>query len=387
MIITLKNLQQQTFTIEIDSSQTVKDLKEKIETQKGFPAEHQKLIYAGKILADEQPLAEYNIDEKKFIVVMVTKPKTGATPKTSEEQRTEGDKKEESTREQNCLIFFLDYRIEISLLHVSLSFCCSSATTQPSSNPNVQDTTRAASNVQEQPIAAAPVAGQAESALLMGEDYNTMVNNIMDMGYEREQVVQALRASFNNPDRAVEYLITGIPAQLFEDPPEDPPEAQEQLQDQSQDPLAFLRLQPQFQQMRQVIQQNPQLLNNLLQQIGSTNPALLQLISQNQEAFVRMLNEPVEPTTGTGARVLPSGGGVGPAAAATAGGAVNGGPGAGAATGVGSGLIQITPQDREAIERLKALGFPEHLVVQAYFACEKNENLAANFLLSQNLDD
>ncbi|KAL0130536.1 hypothetical protein PUN28_002281 [Cardiocondyla obscurior] len=290
---------------------------------------------------------------------MVTKPKAGATPKTSEEQRSEGDKKEEST---------------------------SSATTQPSSNPNVQDTTRAASNVQEQPAAAAPAAGQAESALLMGEDYNTMVNNIMDMGYDREQVVQALRASFNNPDRAVEYLLTGIPAQLFEDPPEDPPEAQEQLQDQSQDPLAFLRLQPQFQQMRQVIQQNPQLLNNLLQQIGSTNPALLQLISQNQEAFVRMLNEPVEPTSGT--RVLPaSGGGVAATAAATAGGAVNGGAGTGAAAGVASGLIQITPQDRDAIERLKALGFPEHLVVQAYFACEKNENLAANFLLSQNLDD
>ncbi|KAM0726862.1 UV excision repair protein RAD23-like protein B [Formica fusca] len=363
MIITLKNLQQQTFTIEIDSSQTVKDLKEKIETQKGFPAEHQKLIYAGKILADEQPLTEYNIDEKKFIVVMVTKPKAGATPKTSEEQRAKStDSKEEST---------------------------SSATTQPSSNPSVQETLRAASNVQEQPAVPTPAAGQAESALLMGEDYNTMVNNIMDMGYEREQVVQALRASFNNPDRAVEYLLTGIPAQLFEDPPEDPPETQEQLQDQSQDPLAFLRMQPQFQQMRQVIQQNPQLLNNLLQQIGSTNPALLQLISQNQEAFVRMLNEPVEPATGAGARVLPtSGGGVASAtAAAAAGGAVNGGAGTGAAAGVGSGTIQITPQDRDAIERLKALGFPEHLVVQAYFACEKNENLAANFLLSQNLDD
>ncbi|KMQ92671.1 uv excision repair protein rad23-like protein b protein [Lasius niger] len=343
----------------------VKDLKEKIETQKGFPAEHQKLIYAGKILADEQPLTEYNIDEKKFIVVMVTKPKAGATPKTSEEQRTESDNKEEST---------------------------SSATTQPSSNPNVQETLRATSNVQEQSAVPTPAAGQAESALLMGEDYNTMVNNIMDMGYERDQVVQALRASFNNPDRAVEYLLTGIPAQLFEDPPEDPPEAQEQLQDQSQDPLAFLRMQPQFQQMRQVIQQNPQLLNNLLQQIGSTNPALLQLISQNQEAFVRMLNEPVEPATGAGARVLPAPGGdlvsAARAAAAAAGGAVNGGgAGTGAAAGVGSGLIQITPQDRDAIERLKALGFPEHLVVQAYFACEKNENLAANFLLSQNLDD
>lgn len=87
----------------------------------------------------------------------------------------------------------------------------------------------------------------------------------------------------------------------------------DEQQSDASDPLAFLRNQPQFQQMRQVIQQNPQLLNAVLQQIGQTNPALLQLISQNQESFVRMLNEPSSggggggAAPGSGAGALPTG--------------------------------------------------------------------------------
>ena len=120
--------------------------------------------------------------------------------------------------------------------------------------------------------------------------------------------------------------------------------------------LDFLRNNPQFQQLRQVVQQQPHMLEPILQQVGQGNPQLAQMIASNPEQFLQLLAEDADDDA-----PLPS----------------------------GAQAISVTEEEREAIERLCRLGFSRDLAIQAYFACDKNEELAANFLLDQpdDLDD
>ncbi|XP_016112721.1 UV excision repair protein RAD23 homolog B-like [Sinocyclocheilus grahami] len=312
MQITLKTLQQQTFKIDIDAEETVKALKEKIENEKGkdnFPVAGQKLIYAGKILNDDAALKEYKIDEKNFVVIMVAKPKAPPASVPSSAATA------------------------ASAASSSTTTTPTPSSETPSESTTEEDKPASSAEPSSTPTSSLPNANifeEATSALVTGQSYENMVTEIMLMGYERDRVVAALRASFNNPDRAVEYLLTDIPAESEGSVGGADPYI---LYFKSKflntgpvcaaNPLEFLRNQPQFLQMRQIIQQNPSLLPALLQQIGRENPQLLQPFRVSSV---------------------------------------------------------FLPQ-------LKALGFPEGLVIQAYFACEKNENLAANFLLQQNFDD
>ncbi|OCK95578.1 UV excision repair protein Rad23 [Cenococcum geophilum 1.58] len=385
MKLTFKDLKQQKFVVDAEPSETIADVKAKIAAEKGWEPSLQKLIYSGKILQDSNTVESYNIEEKGFVVCMVSKPKPGSSSKPAPS----------------------------TPVPVAVQTPAAPAAPTPSSSTAQQNVPATPSPA---PVSQAhsndPIRFNDPSALTMGSERDAAIANMESMGFARADIDRAMRAAYFNPDRAVEYLLTGIPESALQEshasprqaqgPTSPPPatggntaaaattgggdepvnlfEAAAQAGQGGRGPggaragatagaqagagaggaaalgassLEFLRNNPQFQQLRQVVQQQPQMLEPILQQVGAGNPQLAQMIASNPEQFLSLLAEDADEDA-----PLP--------------------PGAQA--------ISVTEEEREAIERLCRLGFERDLVIQAYFACDKNEELAANFLFDQPED-
>jgi len=206
----------------------------------------------------------------------------------------------------------------------------------------------------------------------MGEQRNAAIANMEAMGFPRADIDRAMRAAFFNPDRAVEYLLNGIPEGVNEERAQAqaqglaPTAAPTQTADNTgaaapqtggEEPLNlfdaaaqaggrggqhgaavvpqgqgegaapsldFLRNNPQFQQLRQIVQQQPQMLEPILQQVAAGNPQIAQLIAQHPDQFMQLLAEDVDDD---------------------------------AALPPGAQQISVTEEEREAIERVSRARF------------------------------
>jgi UV excision repair protein RAD23 len=162
-----------------------------------------KVIHKGKVLEEGKPVSDYGVADADMFVVMVNK----AKPKAATEPTVDAATKPV-------------------------------APTVPAQAPAAAPAPATA--------AAVPAGGGSQSyessaaTMVLGEEVEATVMQIMEMGFEREQVMKAMRAAFMNPDRAVEYLMSGIPEQSQR------PQGQDSEDGRAVDPALMAALQQQM---------------------------------------------------------------------------------------------------------------------------------------------
>ncbi|XP_055371461.1 UV excision repair protein RAD23 homolog B-like, partial [Condylostylus longicornis] len=362
MKITIKTLRQQVYHIESNESETVRNLKEKLEILSNYilPANRMKLIYSGLILEDDKLLSEYNIDEKKFMVVMIR-------PENSNFNNNISTSTSQHNNEGNLT--------EVITISSQQSINSIQSNNEQQIQPILEESSQPSNILEYTQSLTDPI--EIENA----------ISNVMNaLRFSRNEVEQAFNISFNNPYRAVDYLLHGNSCIEVQNQIETNLSHIENINEQVQQsaisgntnsqyqesnqqnateqihrssPLDFLRNNPQFQQIRVLLQQNPSMIDFVIQRIGETNVGLLELISQNQDDFIDMINEPIQ--FHNNSTVVNENDTVNE-----------------------NGVVTISGNDWNAITGLMELGFSESECVEAYLACERNEEIAANYLLSKD---
>ncbi|EGC33784.1 hypothetical protein DICPUDRAFT_48776 [Dictyostelium purpureum] len=349
MKLTIKNINKEVYSFELDSDKTVLDLKNSIFEKYNQIPSWQTLIYSGKILEDKNTLESYKISEQGFIVMMIKKPREApATATTTSPSESTSSPSNSTTTSQPA---------NTTSAPVTTPNPTPARPTTPNPTPTTSSTpgTTPSSNT-------SPSQNTSSTDFVTGTELENTIKNIVDMGFQREQVIRALRLGYNNADRAVELLLSGsIPENAADDEEEDNMDVGGGGNDQQggDNPFEALRNHPYFPMLRQAIAQDPNIIPTLLQQLAQSNPELVRQISERPNDFIRIFQ----------GEEGGNGGGVG-------------------GSQPGQFTIQVTREENDAIERLQQLtGLEKQVVIEAYFACDKNEELAASYLFEREDDE
>uniref|UniRef100_A0A453RB21 Ubiquitin-like domain-containing protein n=1 Tax=Aegilops tauschii subsp. strangulata TaxID=200361 RepID=A0A453RB21_AEGTS len=200
MKLNVKTLKGTSFEIEATPESSVGEVKRIIESAQGqnvYPADQLMIIYQGKILKDDTTLEANKVAENSFLVIMLSKPKASSSG-ASTASKAPASQSQPATPPAPVA--------SAARSPPSQAPVAASEPAPPSAQPSaVSDTPAPAVTASGD----ADVYSQAASNLVSGGSLEQTVQQILDMGggtWERDMVVRALRAAYNNPERAIDYL-------------------------------------------------------------------------------------------------------------------------------------------------------------------------------------
>lgn len=359
MKITIKSLKQINYDVEISETATVEQLKKLVAEKHGFDSTTMKLLHLGVILDDKKTLSEYNMKEPNSFVITMLNVKVKPKNLVQEEEKVEVKQDVIAGHKEQT-----SFKKETNICNINKSHVGGSSI--PKANVN---------------------------------DYSSQTKQLVDMGFSEDMAKSALSAASGDIPTAIDFLYSGIPntsnkpnPALSEFLDENEEEEQEGPIELNQDAIGNIDLNDPnalkniSSVVKVIINEDPDQLQNLLEDIEEINPEIIEFIKNKENEFKNFISQPItsedllvfnqlmggNEEEGNDEDELVAEGIHDILGNATNFDNLN--------TTNLTTLANFTVSEKESIERIKGLGFSEMDVIQAFIACDKNEELTANFL-------